>query len=55
LDFPDLVLNLVAAGKKVIAYPNDACWLDLGRHEDLEEATRIFQTREREFIRRAAA
>jgi NDP-sugar pyrophosphorylase family protein len=55
LDFPDLVLQLVAAGKKVIAYPNDACWLDLGRHEDLQEASRIFQVREAEFIRRTAA
>jgi NDP-sugar pyrophosphorylase family protein len=55
LDFPDLVLKLVAAGKKVIAYPNDACWLDLGRPEDLQEASRIFQGREAEFIRRSAA
>jgi NDP-sugar pyrophosphorylase family protein len=50
LDFPDLVLELVAAGRKVIAYPNDACWLDLGRPEDLEEAGRILRAREKEFM-----
>jgi NDP-sugar pyrophosphorylase family protein len=54
LDFPDLVLRLIAAGEKVAAYPNDALWLDLGRHEDLLEATRIYQGREAEFIPEAA-
>jgi NDP-sugar pyrophosphorylase family protein len=55
LDFPDLVLALVAAGKKVLAYPNDAEWLDLGRPEDLQEATRRLAAREADFIRKEAA
>jgi NDP-sugar pyrophosphorylase family protein len=54
LDFPDLVLRLVGAGKPVSAYANDATWLDLGRHEDLLEASRILQVREAEFLPEAA-
>jgi NDP-mannose synthase len=58
LDFPTLVLRLLAAGKKVITYPSDACWLDLGRYEDLQKATEIFTQRQHEFLppaRRAVA
>ena len=55
LDFPNLVLKLLAAGKKVCAYPNDATWLDLGRHEDFAEACRLFNTNEGAFAPRRAA
>jgi NDP-sugar pyrophosphorylase family protein len=55
LDFPDLVLRLLAAGRTVLGYANDASWLDLGRHEDLMEASRIMQDREQEFFPREAA
>jgi NDP-sugar pyrophosphorylase family protein len=55
LDFPTLVLQLVAAGEKVMAFANDAAWLDLGRHEDLMEAVRLVQAREQDFIPREAA
>ncbi len=55
LDFPDLVLRLLAAGEKVQAFPSDATWLDLGRHEDLLEASRILLAREQEFLPREAA
>jgi NDP-sugar pyrophosphorylase family protein len=55
LDFPDLVLTLVKAGKKVAAFNNEATWLDLGRHEDMLEASRLFGAREREFLPPAAA
>lgn len=50
LDFPDLVLRMLAAGKKVVAYPNEACWLDLGRYEDLKLASDIFLERRYEFL-----
>jgi NDP-sugar pyrophosphorylase family protein len=50
LDFPDLVLKLIRAGKKVVTFPNNATWLDLGRPEDLHRATEIFVEREREFL-----
>ena len=38
LDFPDLVLRLVAAGHTVRAWPSTDFWLDIGRPEDYEEA-----------------
>jgi NDP-sugar pyrophosphorylase family protein len=50
LDFPSLVNRLLAAGKKVVTYPNDACWLDLGRVEDLQQATEVFARRREEFL-----
>jgi NDP-sugar pyrophosphorylase family protein len=50
LDFPDLVLKLIRAGKKVMTFPNDATWLDLGRPDDLHRATEIFLEREEDFM-----
>ncbi len=38
LDFPDLVLNALAAGERVASYCYDGLWLDIGRHEDYERA-----------------
>lgn len=62
LDFPDLVLQLIAAGEKVSIYRNDSTWLDLGRVEDLQRATDVllanpkqFLPDERPLIRQAAA
>ncbi|HEY7314155.1 MAG TPA: sugar phosphate nucleotidyltransferase [Gemmataceae bacterium] len=55
LDFPDLVLRLVAEGRPVYAFANDAFWLDLGRHEDLLEASRVIASRPTEFIPGEAA
>jgi NDP-sugar pyrophosphorylase family protein len=43
LDFPDLVLRLVAAGVVVRADPSDAFWLDIGRVDDYEQAQRDFE------------
>ncbi len=42
LDFPDLVLRLVAAGEKVCAYPSDCLWLDIGRPDDYAAAQELF-------------
>jgi NDP-sugar pyrophosphorylase family protein len=42
LDFPDLVLSSIAAGKQVGAYSYDGLWLDIGRHEDYERAINEF-------------
>jgi len=42
LDFPDLVLSLIKEGKKVVAFPFDGYWLDIGRHEDYELAQEDF-------------
>jgi NDP-mannose synthase len=38
LDFPDLVLQALAAGESVSSYNYDGLWLDIGRHEDYEHA-----------------
>lgn len=43
LDFPDLVLRLIAAGEKVMAYDNEAFWLDIGRAEDYAQAHEAFE------------
>lgn len=43
LDFPDLVLKLIAAGERVISYAFDGYWQDLGRHEDYQEAWQDFR------------
>ncbi len=44
LDFPDLVLKLIAAGERVMSYPYDGYWMDLGRIDDYEQAVRDFET-----------
>jgi len=43
LDFPDLVLRLIAAGERVIAHPFEGYWADLGRVEDYERAVVDFK------------
>lgn len=43
LDFPELIQKLIKQRGKVICYPSDDFWLDIGRHEDYEEAQKKFQ------------
>ena len=43
LDFPDLIQKLVQKGQKVVCYPSKDFWLDIGTHEDYEEAQKKFQ------------
>ena len=43
LDFPDLILRLVAAGETVRAWRSDDFWLDIGRHDDYEQAQEEFE------------
>ena len=43
LDFPDLVLRLLAAGEVVRARRSEDYWLDIGRHDDYETATDEFE------------
>jgi NDP-sugar pyrophosphorylase family protein len=50
LDFPDLVLRLLRAGKKVATYRSEADWLDLGRPEDFQRATDLFAERPQAFL-----
>lgn len=42
LDLPDLVLRLIDAHERVLSYPFDGYWMDLGRVEDYEQAVREF-------------
>lgn len=44
LDFPDLILRLIAAGELVRSWPSDDYWLDIGRHDDYEQAQDEFET-----------
>jgi NDP-sugar pyrophosphorylase family protein len=43
LDLPDLVLRLLAAAQPVGSYLYDGYWLDIGRHEDYEQALLEFE------------
>ena len=43
LDFPELIQTLLQAKEKVACYPSRDFWLDIGRHEDYEEAQKKFQ------------
>jgi len=43
LDFPDLVLRLVGAGERVMGYPYEGYWQDLGRSDDYEQAVQDFE------------
>jgi NDP-sugar pyrophosphorylase family protein len=48
MDFPDLVQALLAAGERVMGFPFDGYWQDLGRPDDYEQAVQDFaQMRER--------
>ena len=43
LDFPDLILRLLAAGERVRAVQTDCYWLDIGRPSDYEQASEEFE------------
>ena len=43
LDFPDLVLKLLYNGEKVVGYPFDGYWQDLGRPDDYQQALNDFE------------
>jgi NDP-sugar pyrophosphorylase family protein len=50
LDFPDLVLKLIAAGEKVAGYKYEGYWQDLGRPDDYERATQDFEKLRSQFL-----
>jgi len=49
LDFPDLVLRLIAAGEKVSAMPCNCLWLDIGRPDDYAQAQELFAVKRESF------
>ena len=50
LDFPDLIKKLIAAGERVVGYPYDGYWQDLGNPGDYSQATRDFENMRSQFI-----
>jgi len=50
LDFPDLILKLIEAGERVIGYPCDDYWMDLGNPEDYARATNDFNKMRAQFL-----
>jgi NDP-sugar pyrophosphorylase family protein len=50
LDFPDLILKLIAAGERVMGYPFDGYWLDIGRPDDYTRAIEEFEKLRDQFL-----
>lgn len=50
LDFPDLILKLIASGERVVGYPFQGYWMDLGRPDDYERANRDFNDMKTQFL-----
>lgn len=50
LDFPELVLKLIAAGEKVVGYAFDGYWMDLGRPDDYAQAAEDFTSMRDQFL-----
>lgn len=44
LDFPELIKCLLESGQRVVSYPFEGYWLDIGRHEDYEQALEEFES-----------
>ena len=53
MDFPDLVLKLLETGQRVLGFPFDGYWQDLGRKDDYEQATADFERMRSEFLGQA--
>lgn len=51
LDFPDLVLQLIDKGERVIGFPHEGYWRDLGNPQDYEEARIDFEVKRELFLR----
>lgn len=50
LDIPELMMKLHNDGHKVCGYREDCQWLDIGRIDDYQMATDIFEARKKEFL-----
>jgi len=50
LDFPDLTLKLIRSGERVVGFPSQDIWLDIGRYEDYQEASKEFENHRSEFL-----
>lgn len=50
LDFPDLARRLIAVGERVVGFPYDGYWQDLGRPDDYEQAALDFESMRGQFL-----
>ncbi|MDO9085164.1 MAG: sugar phosphate nucleotidyltransferase [Anaerolineaceae bacterium] len=50
LDFPNLVKKLLAAGERVLGFPYDGYWQDLGNPADYEQAVEDFDSLKHLFL-----
>jgi NDP-sugar pyrophosphorylase family protein len=50
LDFPELVLKMLAAGEKIVGYAFDGYWMDLGRPDDYAQAAEDFASMREKFL-----
>ena len=50
LDFPDLVKRLITAGERVISFPYEGYWMDLGRADDYSKACLDFDKKRTQFL-----
>ncbi len=50
LDFPDLILKLIASGETVSGYTFDGYWMDLGRPDDYVQANQDFNNMKKQFL-----
>jgi NDP-sugar pyrophosphorylase family protein len=50
LDFPDLILKLIASGETVNGYAFDGYWMDLGRPDDYVQANQDFSKMKKQFL-----
>jgi NDP-mannose synthase len=53
LDIPDLMMQLSSAGKLVNCYQEECTWLDIGRVDDYQLATELFETKRDLFLKEA--
>ncbi len=51
LDFPDLILKLLAAGEVVNVFRFDGYWMDLGRPDDYQQAIEDFEQMRHQFLK----
>ncbi|MBA7506731.1 UTP--glucose-1-phosphate uridylyltransferase [subsurface metagenome] len=50
LDFPDLVKKLLENNERVIGYPSNDYWLDIGRYDDYQRAIDEFEENKEKFL-----
>ena len=50
LDFTTLVCRLIDAGERVMSYPCEGYWLDIGNQDDYMRAQEVFEERAAQFL-----